>query len=71
LARTFLIIPRCHLAGVEAGQRVSFFQIDPSTGERVRLLAMAVVGDVGWVDLTEPIIVQAGEAFVAALEQVH
>jgi hypothetical protein len=63
------IIPRCHLKGVEAGRRVSFFQIDTSTGEQLRLLATAVVGEGGWVELTEPIVVQAGEAFVAAPEQ--
>jgi hypothetical protein len=28
-------------------------------------MATATVGESGWVDLTEPIIVRAGEAFVA------
>src|SRR5262249_23244665 len=41
------------------------FKIDPGTGERLGLLATAIVGEGGWVDLTEPIIVRAGEAFVA------
>ena len=59
------IIPRFHLEGVEAGRRVSVFQIDPGTGERLGLLATAAVCQGGWVDLTEPIIVRAGEAFVA------
>ena len=59
------IIPRFHLEGVEAGQRVSVFKIDPGTGERLGLLATATVSDGGWVDLAEPIIVKAGEAFVA------
>lgn len=62
------IIPRFHLEGVEAGRRVSVFQIDPNTGERLGLLAMATVGKNGWVDLAEPIIVKAGEAFVAVPE---
>ncbi len=60
------IIPRFHLEGVEAGRRVSAFRIDPTTGERLGLLA--TVGEGGWVDLREPIIVRAGEAFVAVPE---
>ena len=63
------IIPRFHLEGVEAGRRVSVFKIDPGTGERLGLLATATVGEGGWVDLAEPIIVRAGEAFVAVPEQ--
>ncbi|HEV3435778.1 MAG TPA: hypothetical protein VG122_00370 [Gemmata sp.] len=63
------IIPRFHLEGVETGRQVSVFKIDPSTGERLGLLTTATVGDDGWVDLNEPIIVRAGEAFVAVLKQ--
>ena len=59
------IIPRFHLEGVEAGQQVSMFRTDPGTGERLGLLATATVGEGGWVDLPEPIIVRAGEGFVA------
>ena len=59
------IIPRFHLEGVEAGRRVEVFKIDPGTGERLGLLATATVGEGGWVDLPEPIIVRAGEAFIA------
>lgn len=57
-------IPRFHLEGVEVGRQVSVFKIDPGTGERLALLAMATVGEGGWVDLAEPIIVKAGEAFI-------
>jgi hypothetical protein len=59
------IIPRFHLEGVEAGRRVQVFKIDPGSGERMGLLATATVGEGGWVDLREPIIVRAGEAFIA------
>jgi hypothetical protein len=59
------IIPRFHLEGVEPGRRVTVYKIDPGTGERLGLLATAAVGECGWVDLSEPIIVRAGEAFVA------
>ncbi len=59
------IVTRFHLEGVEAGQRVKVLQIDPGTQERLGLLATATVGEDGWVDLSEPIIVRAGEAFVA------
>ena len=62
------LIPRFHLEGVEAGRRVSVFWIDPVTNERLGLLATAIVGDGGWVDLQEPIIVRAGAAFVAVPE---
>jgi hypothetical protein len=65
------IIPRFHLETVEAGRRVLVFKIDPGTGERLGLLATATVGDGGWVDLQEPIIVRAGEAFIAIPEQVE
>ena len=63
------IIPRFHLEGIEAGRQVSVFKIDPDTGERLGLLATATVGEGGWVDLAEPIIVKAGDAFVAAAGQ--
>jgi hypothetical protein len=59
------IVPRFHLEGVEAGRRVSVFKIDPGTGERLGLLAAGEVGDGGWVDLPGPIIVRAGDAFIA------
>jgi hypothetical protein len=44
---------------------VAVFQIDPGTGERLGLLATATVGEGGWVDLPAPIIVRAGDAFIA------
>ena len=62
------IIPRFHLEGVGVGRRVLVFKIDPGTGERLGLLATAAVGEGGWVDLPEPIIVRAGEALVAVPE---
>jgi hypothetical protein len=65
------IIPRIHLEGVEAGRRVSVFQIDPGTGMKLGLLATATVGQGGWVDLTEAIIVRAGEAFSAVPKQAE
>ncbi|HET6574086.1 MAG TPA: hypothetical protein VFG68_10820 [Fimbriiglobus sp.] len=63
------IISRFHLEGVEAGRRVSVFKLDPATNERLGLIATATVGDGGWVDLPEPIIVRAGEGFVAVPEE--
>ncbi|MCI0465248.1 MAG: hypothetical protein L0Z62_50645 [Gemmataceae bacterium] len=39
------LIPRFHLEGVEAGRSVSVFKIDPDTGERLALLATAIVGE--------------------------
>ena len=63
------IIPRFHLEGVEAGRHVSVFKIDPRSGERLGLLATANVGEAGWVDLPQPIIVRAGEAFIAVPDE--
>lgn len=63
------LVPRFHLEGVEAGRRVSVFKIDAVTNERLGLLTTATVGDGGWVDVTEPIIVRAGDAFIAVPEQ--
>ena len=62
------IIPRFHLEGVEVGRNVSVSKIDPSTGERLGLMATATVGEGGWIDLPQPIIVRAGEAFIAVAE---
>lgn len=62
------LVPRFHLEGVEAGRQVSVFKIDPDTGDGLGLLATATVGEGGWVDLMEPIIVRAGEGFVAVLD---
>ena len=54
-----------HLEGVSPGSQVSVIKIDPKSGERLGLLATATVGDGGWVDLPQPIIVKAGEGFIA------
>jgi hypothetical protein len=59
------IILRFHLEGVEGGRPVFVFKIDPGTGERLCLLATATVGEGGWVALPQPIIMRAGEAFIA------
>jgi uncharacterized protein len=59
------IIPRFHLEGIEKGRRVSVIKIDPITGNRQEMLATARVGDDGWVNLPEPIIVRTGEAYIA------
>ena len=59
------IISRFHLEGAQVGRRVSVLKIDPGTGERLGLLTIATVGESGWIDLSEPIIVKAGDAFIA------
>ena len=63
------IIPRFHLEGIEAGRRVSVFRLDPVIGQRLNLIASATTGDGGWVDLAEPIMMRAGEEFVAVPEE--
>jgi hypothetical protein len=62
------IIPRFHLEGVDAGVWVSVFKFEPATGERLGLLATGVVGEGGWVELEAPIIMRAGDAFIALPE---
>ena len=64
------MIPRFHLEGVTPGTQVSVFKIDSASGERLGLLATATVGNGGWVDLSEPIIVKAGEAFIAVPDAI-
>jgi hypothetical protein len=59
------LIPRFHLEGASAGRRVSVYKIDPASGARLCVLATATVGEGGWVDLAEPIVVRAGDAFIA------
>jgi len=59
------IIPRFHLEGVEPGRRIAVFRLDPVTGERRKRITTATTGEGGWVDLAEPIIVRAGDGFVA------
>lgn len=58
------IIPRFHLEGPAPGLDVSVVKID-AAGERLGLLATAVVEEGGWVDLPRPIVVRRGEGLVA------
>jgi len=62
------IIARFHPDGIPADQPICVFKVDTSTGNRLGLLATATVGEGGWVNLGEPIIVRAGEAFIAVSE---
>lgn len=63
------IIPRFHLEGVEIGRRVSVYRLDPVTDGRLDLMATVTTGEGGWVDLSQPILVRAGEGFVAVPDQ--
>jgi hypothetical protein len=62
------ITPRFHLEGVKEDLRVSVFRLDHATGQRLALLATATVGEGSWVELEVPLIVRAGEAFIAVPE---
>lgn len=62
------IIPGFHLEGVGAGRRVSVFKLDPATSDQ-RAAGSDRHGDGNWVDLPKPIIVRAGEGFVAVPEE--
>jgi hypothetical protein len=62
------IVPRFHLEGVGAGQLVAVYSLDPTGDVRAGPIARAIVGDGGWVDLQEALIVRAGGGFVVAVE---
>ena len=47
---------------------MSRFGYDAIIETRLGLLATVTVGDGGWVDLPKPILVRAGEGFVAVPE---
>jgi hypothetical protein len=64
------IIPRFHLEGVPPGSQIAVIKIDPESRERQGTLATATVGEDGWVNLPQPIIMRAGEAFVAMPEAI-
>ncbi|WP_149109007.1 hypothetical protein [Limnoglobus roseus] len=59
------MIPRFHLEGVETGRSIAVYRLNPETGGRLDLITTAVTGDGGWVTLAEPILVRAGEGFIA------
>ena len=57
--------------GVTKGQTawwMAVSRIDLATGGRLGPLTTGVAGDGGWVDLTEPITVRAGDAFITVTE---
>lgn len=58
------LIPRFHLEGPRVGCRVEVHAADPDSLRPLRLLAAGVVGEGGWVDLPEPIVVRANDVFV-------
>jgi hypothetical protein len=62
------LIPRIRLEGVPPGRGVCLIKIQPNTGERLETLATARTGEAGWVELPEPIVMHAGEAFIAVPE---
>ena len=57
-------VSRVHLTGVERGRRASVLRRDPVTGECRDLVTAATVGEDGWLDLPEPVVVRAGDVFV-------
>lgn len=61
------LVSRFHLEGVGPDRRVSVFRIDSATGERISLPA-TMTGKGGWVELSDPIVMRAGETFVAVPE---
>jgi hypothetical protein len=64
-------IPRFHLDGVPEGQVVNVYRADPHTGERRDLLTTGRVGAEGWVELPVPLVVAAGDVFLAVPEPLR
>ena len=60
------IITRLHLEGIEPGKRVLVRKIDAATGERLGVLATAIVGDGEWVDVSKPSIVRVSVPMIWA-----
>lgn len=63
------IIPRFHLEGMMEGLRVRITRIETVNEVRSTMIATAIVGRDGWVDLAQPIRVRAGEGFVVEPDQ--
>jgi len=61
------LISRFHMEGIPDGRRVLVFKIDSATGERIALAA-TTAQEGGWVNLVEPIVMRAGESFIAVPE---
>ena len=59
------LIGRVHLEGVLPGVGVILYRIDPHSSARGAELAREVAGADGWVDFSTPLVVRAGEAFIA------
>lgn len=61
------IVPRFHLEGVAANRPVTVYRLDEATETR-RQVAQAVCSADGWVHLPVPLIVRAGDVFIAVPE---
>ena len=59
------VIDRFHLDGQLVGRRVSVHALDHHTGQPRQVLLWACVGPGGWVELAEPLVVRAGDGFLA------
>jgi hypothetical protein len=57
-------VDRFHLEGVEPGRRVTVYRFDPATGDPLEQITATDTGADGWVELSEPLVVRAGEGFV-------
>jgi hypothetical protein len=62
------LISRFHLEDVPSGGKVLVYKVNPATGQRLDLLATGTAGKDGWVELSTPITVRAGDAFIAVPE---
>jgi hypothetical protein len=63
------LVARFHLTGVEQGESVAVYRMDADTGDRLDHLTTGTAGEGGWVDLPEPIVMRAGQSFVAVPAQ--
>lgn len=63
------LIDRFHLEGVGAGLRVTLFRWQADISHQAGPeLARCVVGEGGWVTLSPPMVMRAGEGFVVSVQ---
>jgi hypothetical protein len=58
------IISRFHMEGISVGTSVRIYRFSTETKEVQELLQEAIVGENGWVEIKNPLVMRAGDGFV-------
>lgn len=62
------LIDRFHLDGLAPGHIVTIYRFDSANGKRGDQLDKATVGEEGWVELSEALVMRVGESIIAVPE---